>query len=80
MKSTNSNASGILFTLTFVGFVFVALIFLLVSDIEIGSMLEGKVNSMINQEVNSKVGSITNTVASGGSMNNSLFYEFGLGN
>jgi hypothetical protein len=77
MKSNNPNSSGILFTLAFIGLFFVSLIVILVADVEIGSFLEGQVNGAINSQVDSKIGSVAATAASGGNVNNSLFYEFG---
>ncbi|OYU96081.1 MAG: hypothetical protein CFE21_06625 [Bacteroidetes bacterium B1(2017)] len=77
MSTNNPKASGLLFTLTFIGLFFVSLIVVLAADIEVSSFFEDQVNSQINTQVQSKIGSVGASVSSGKSLNNSLFYEFG---
>lgn len=75
--SSNAKASGILFTLSFIGLFFVTLIVVLVADIEIGAFFEDQVNGAINSEVQSRVSNAATTAKSTGNISNSLFYELG---
>jgi hypothetical protein len=75
--TTNTQASGILFTLSFIGLFFVTLIVVLAADIEIGSFFEDQVNGAINTEVQSRVSTAATSAKSTGNISNSLFYELG---
>ncbi|MCG9880778.1 MAG: hypothetical protein MH472_09295 [Bacteroidia bacterium] len=54
---SNKNASGLIFTLAFLGFLFLAFFIVLFADIEVGAFLEGQLESTINSEIESRVGS-----------------------
>jgi hypothetical protein len=61
---SNKNASGLIFTLAFLGFLFLAFFIVLFADIEVGAFLEGQLESTINSEIESHVASSGSSVGS----------------
>ena len=75
MKSSNPSASGVLFTLTIIGVLFVGFIVVIVADVEIGSLLEDQVNGAINAEIGAKVAGAGVQAKSGYSLNDILAFD-----